>query len=141
MLETGEDSRTQRGTLFFEIARLTEAKDLRICCLKSVPGLLNHDGGPDVALSSIRWADWGILLEWQVSLTAKILGSPITKKGDLIGYLDRETPGKNISFHRNSRDASYPNPPRSQGTSVLPEGDKLYPCGADRRLRRENRAV
>ena len=34
-----------RGTLFFEIARLTEAKRPAYLLLENVPGLLNHDGG------------------------------------------------------------------------------------------------
>ena len=34
-----------RGTLFFEIARLTAAKRPAYLLLENVPGLLNHDGG------------------------------------------------------------------------------------------------
>ena len=34
-----------RGTLFFELARLAEARKPRYLLFENVPGLLNHDGG------------------------------------------------------------------------------------------------
>ena len=39
-----------RGTLFFEIARLTAAKRPAYLLLENVPGLLNHDGGRTFAV-------------------------------------------------------------------------------------------
>ena len=39
-----------RGTLFFEIARIAEAKRPRYLLLENVPGLLSHDGGRTFAV-------------------------------------------------------------------------------------------
>ena len=35
-----------RGTLFFELARLADARKPRYLLFENVPGLLSHDGGP-----------------------------------------------------------------------------------------------
>lgn len=45
-----------RGTLFFEVARIAEAKRPAYLLLENVPGLLSHDGGRtlDTILSTIK---------------------------------------------------------------------------------------
>src|SRR5699024_12159074 len=55
-----------RGTLFFELARLAEARKPRYLLFENVPGLLNHDGGRTFAtiLDTLERLGYGV--EWQV---------------------------------------------------------------------------
>ena len=55
-----------RGTLFFEIARLTAAKRPAYLLLENVPGLLNHDGGRTFAAILHELDGLGYFVEWQV---------------------------------------------------------------------------
>ncbi len=64
-----------RGTLFFELARLAEARKPSYLLFENVPGLLSHDGGGHLRQSSTRWTDWGMVWNGNV-LTAKISASP-----------------------------------------------------------------
>ena len=64
-----------RGTLFFELARLAEARKLRICCLKMYPVCYLMTAGGHLRRSLTRWTDWGMLSNGNV-LTAKISASP-----------------------------------------------------------------
>ena len=78
-----------RGTLFFEIARLTEAKRPAYLLLENVPGLLNHDGGRTFAAILHALDGLGYFVEWQV-LNSKDFGVPQARKRVyLIGYLDK----------------------------------------------------
>ena len=69
-----------RGTLFFEIARLTAAKRPAYLLLENVPGLLNHDGGRTFAAILHELDGLGILWNGRC-LTARILESPNPEKG------------------------------------------------------------
>ena len=64
-----------RGTLFFELARLAEARKLRICCLKMYPVCYLMTAGGHLRRSLTRWTDWGMVWNGNV-LTAKISASP-----------------------------------------------------------------
>ena len=72
-----------RGTLFFEIARLTEAKRPAYLLLENVPGLLNHDGGRTFAAILHALDGLGYFVEWQV-LNSKDFGSPNPEKGCIL---------------------------------------------------------
>ena len=64
-----------RGTLFFELARLAEARKPRYLLFENVPGLLNHDGGRTFAAILDALGDWGIMWNGRC-LTARISASP-----------------------------------------------------------------
>ena len=108
-----------RGTLFFEIARLTAAKRPAYLLLENVPGLLNHDGGRTFAAILHTLDRLGYGLEWQV-LNSKDFGVPQSRKRVyLIGYLDERCRGKVFPFTETA------------GTSlvqVLPgaQGERIY---------------
>ena len=87
-----------RGTLFFEIARLAQAKRPAYLLLENVPGLLNHDGGRTFAAILHTLDRLGYGLEWQV-LNSKDFGVPQSRKRVyLIGYLDERCRGKIFPF-------------------------------------------
>lgn len=70
-----------RGTLFFELARLAEARKPpyllfeNICCLKMYPACYLMTEGGRLRRSSTRWTDWGMVWNGNV-LTAKISAFP-----------------------------------------------------------------
>ena len=87
-----------RGTLFFEIARLTAAKRPAYLLLENVPGLLNHDGGRTFAAILHALDGLGYGVEWQV-LNSKDFGVPQSRKRVyLVGYLDEKCRGKILPF-------------------------------------------
>lgn len=87
-----------RGTLFFEIARLTAAKRPAYLLLENVPGLLNHDGGRTFAAILHTLDGLGYGVEWQV-LNSKDFGVPQSRKRVyLVGYLDEKCRGKILPF-------------------------------------------
>ena len=54
-----------RGTLFFELARLAEARKPPYLLFENVPGLLNHDGGRTFATILNTLDRLGYAVEWQ----------------------------------------------------------------------------
>lgn len=87
-----------RGTLFFEIARLTAAKRPAYLLLENVPGLLNHDGGRTFAAILHTLDGLGYGVEWQV-LNSKDFSVPQSRKRVyLVGYLDERCRGKILPF-------------------------------------------
>ena len=87
-----------RGTLFFEIARLTAAKRPAYLLLENVPGLLNHDRGRTFAAILHTLDGLGYGVEWQV-LNSKDFGVPQSRKRVyLVGYLDERCRGKILPF-------------------------------------------
>ncbi len=112
-----------RGTLFFEIARLTEAKRPAYLLLENVPGLLNHDGGRTFAAILHALDGLGYGLEWQV-LNSKDFGVPQSRKRVyLIGYLDKRCRGKIFPFTETAGTSLKQIRPGPQGERVYsPEG-------------------
>ena len=68
-----------RGTLFFEIARLVEARHPAYLLLENVPGLLSHDGGRTFAAILHTLDRLGYGVEWQV-LNSKDFGVPQSRR-------------------------------------------------------------
>ena len=83
-----------RGTLFFEIARLAQAKRPPYLLAENVPGLLSHDKGKPFRSSSPHWMTWGIMSSG-LCLTANILESLNQGEGfSLSDILIPDAPGK-----------------------------------------------
>ena len=112
-----------RGTLFFEIARLTAAKRPAYLLLENVPGLLNHDGGRTFAAILHALDGLGYSVEWQV-LNSKDFGVPQSRKRVyLIGYLDKRCRGKIFPFTETAGTPLIQIRPGAQGERVYsPEG-------------------
>ena len=112
-----------RGTLFFEIARLTAAKRPAYLLLENVPGLLNHDGGRTFAAILHELDGLGCFVEWQV-LNSKDFGVPQSRKRVyLIGYLDKRCRGKIFPFTETAGTSLKQIRPGPQGERVYsPEG-------------------
>lgn len=83
-----------RGTLFFEIARLAEAKRPSYLLLENVPGLLNHDGCRTFAAILTALSDLGYHVEWAVLNSADFQVPQARKRVFLICYLDPRCAGK-----------------------------------------------
>ena len=87
-----------RGTLFFELARLAEARKPRYLLFENVPGLLNHDSGRTFAAILDTLERLGYFVEWQV-LNSKDFGVPQSRRRVyIIGYLDERCRGKILPF-------------------------------------------
>jgi DNA (cytosine-5-)-methyltransferase len=112
-----------RGTLFFEIARLTAAKRPAYLLLENVPGLLNHDGGRTFTAILHALDGLGYGLEWQV-LNSKDFHVPQSRKRVyLIGYLDERCRGKIFPFTETAGTSLIQVLPGAQGERVYsPEG-------------------
>ena len=83
-----------RGTLFFEIARLAQAKRPAYLLLENVPGLLSHDKGKTFSGILSALDDLGYHVEWTV-LNSKHFGLPQSRRRlFLIGYFDPRCAGK-----------------------------------------------
>ena len=107
-----------RGTLFFEIARLTAAKRPAYLLLENVPGLLNHDGGRTFAAILHTLDRLGYGLEWQV-LNSKDFGvSQSRKRVYLIGYLDERCRGKVFPFTETAGTSLLQILPGAQGSRI-----------------------
>ena len=83
-----------RGTLFFEIARLAEARKPAYLLLENVPRLLQHDQGQAFATILAALHELGYGLEWNVCNSADH-GTPQSRKRlFLVGYLDPRCAGQ-----------------------------------------------
>ena len=94
-----------RGTLFFELARVAEARKPQYLLFENVPGLLNHDGGRTFAaiLDTLDGLGYGV--EWQV-LNSKDFDVPQSRRRVyIVGYLDARCAGKILPF-RETNDAA-----------------------------------
>ena len=77
-----------RGTLFFELARLAEARKPSYLLFENVPGLLSHDGGRTFATIINTLDRLGYGVEWQC-LNSKDFGVPQSRnRVYIVGYLD-----------------------------------------------------
>ena len=83
-----------RGTLFFEIARLAEARRPAYLLLENVPGLLTHDKGRTFAVILSTLDELGYHVEWSVLNSANFHVPQSRKRVFLICYLDPQCAGK-----------------------------------------------
>ena len=82
-----------RGALFFEIARLAEARKPAYLLLENVPGLLTHDQGRTFAVILSTLDNLGYHVEWSVLNSANFHVPQSRKRVFLIGYLDPRCAG------------------------------------------------
>ncbi len=76
-----------RGTLFYDIARVAEAKRPKLLLLENVKGLLSHDEGLTFQIIIESLEELGYLLEWQV-LNSKHFGVPQNRERVfIVGHL------------------------------------------------------
>ena len=84
-----------RGTLFFEICRITSEKKPRMLFLENVKGLLSHDNGETFRVILESLDELGYNVEWQV-LNSKNFGVPQNRERVfIIGHL-RESGGRTV---------------------------------------------
>ena len=83
-----------RGTLFFEVARIAEAKRPPLLLLENVPGLLSHDGGKTLFTIFSTLVELGYDLEWCVHNSA-FFGVPQQRRRlYIVGYLGNRCTGE-----------------------------------------------
>lgn len=112
-----------RGTLFFELARLAEARKPRYLLFENVPGLLSHNGGRTFATILHTLDRLGYGVEWQV-LNSKDFGVPQSRRRVyIVGYLDERCRGKILPFTDTTGNALAQIRRGAQGERVYsPEG-------------------
>ena len=107
-----------RETLFFEIARLAQAKRPAYLLLENVPGLLHHDKGRTFAAILSALADLGYHVEWSV-LNSAAFGVPQARRRVfLICYLDPRCAGKILPVFGTDPKALIQIIPGPQGSRV-----------------------
>lgn len=107
-----------RGTLFFEIARLAEARQPAYFLLENVPGLLSHDKGRTFHTILSTFWKLGYHVEWKV-LNSKDFGIPQSRKRVyIVGYLDGRCAGKILPFPETNGTALIQRVPGCQGKRV-----------------------
>lgn len=80
-----------RGTLFFDLARILQAKRPRLFIFENVKGLLSHDGGRTVRVILSTITELGYDVQWQV-VNSKNFGVPQNRERIIfVGNL-RDTP-------------------------------------------------
>ncbi len=76
-----------RGTLFFDLARILQAKKPRYFVFENVKGLLSHEGGRTFATIIATLAELGYDVQWQV-LNSKDFGVPQNRERVfIVGHL------------------------------------------------------
>lgn len=109
-----------RGTLFFDIARIIQAKRPEIVWLENVKGLLNHDKGQTFRIILETLDNLGYDVEWQV-LNSKHFGVPQNRERVfIIGHL-RGKPRQQIFPLRNSMQKPFTK--GSQRLECIYDGD------------------
>ena len=87
-----------RGTLFFELARLAEARKPRYLLFENVPGLLNHDQGRTFAAILDALDRLGYHVEWQVLNSQDFGVAQSRRRVYIVGFLDERCAGKILPF-------------------------------------------
>ena len=112
-----------RGTLFFELARLAEARKPPYLLFENVVGLINHDHCRTFAtiLNTLDRLGYGV--EWQC-LNSKDFGVPQSRnRVYIVGYLDERCRGKVFPFTETAGSSLIQTHGGHQGERVCsPEG-------------------
>jgi DNA (cytosine-5)-methyltransferase 1 len=109
-----------RGTLFFEVARIIQAKQPRYVLLENVKGLLSHDGGRTFLVILTTLDELGYDLQWQV-LNSKDFGVPQNRERVfIVGHL-RGTPRPEV-FPITQGSGTYP----QEITQGVSDAQRIY---------------
>lgn len=87
----------ERGDLFFELARLLEAKRPKYFCFENVPGLMGIDSGKTFAKIIETLSKLGYCVEWRVYNSADYLPQ-VRKRVYIAGCLGIDCSGKILAF-------------------------------------------
>lgn len=121
----------ERGDLFFDLARLLEAKRPKYFCFENVPGLMGIDSGKTFAKIIETLSQLGYCVEWRVYNSADYLPQ-VRKRVYIAGCLGIDCSGKILAFGKS--DSQYCRKTEqiiggSQGTRVYdPDGLAVTQC-------------
>ena len=107
-----------RGTLFFEVARLAQAKRPSYLLLENVPGLLSHDKGRTFSVILTTLLQLGYSVEWMVLNSADFGVPQARRRVFLVGYLDPRCAGKVFPLFGSGGKALIQMLPGPQGSRV-----------------------
>lgn len=121
----------ERGDLFFELARLLEAKRPKYFCFENVPGLMGIDSGKTFAKIIETLSQLGYCVEWRVYNSADYLPQ-VRKRVYIAGCLGIDCSGKILAFGK-SDSQNFRKTEQiiggSQGTRVYdPDGLAVTQC-------------
>lgn len=120
----------ERGDLFFELARLLEAKRPKYFCFENVPGLMGIDSGKTFAKIIETLSQLGYCVEWRVYNSADYLPQ-VRKRVYIAGCLGIDCSGKILAFGKSDSQNCRKTEQiigGSQGTRVYdPDGLELSP--------------
>ena len=120
-----------RGTLFFELARLLEAKRPKYFCFENVPGLMGIDSGKTFAKIIETLSQLGYCVEWRVYNSADYLPQ-VRKRVYIAGCLGIDCSGKILAFGKSDSQNCRKTEQiigGSQGTRVYdPDGLAVTQC-------------
>ena len=121
----------ERGDLFFELARLLEAKRPKYFCFENVPGLMGIDSGKTFAKIIETLSQLGYCVEWRVYNSADYLPQ-VRKRVYIAGCLGIDCSGKILAFGKSDSQNCRKTEQiigGSQGTRVYdPDGLAVAQC-------------
>ena len=121
----------ERGDLFFELARLLEAKRPKYFCFENVPGLMGIDSGKTFAKIIETLSQLGYCVEWRVYNSADYLPQ-VRKRVYIAGRLGIDCSGKILAFGKSDSQNCRKTEQiigGSQGTRVYdPDGLAVTQC-------------
>lgn len=121
----------ERGDLFFELARLLEAKRPKYFCFENVPGLMGIDSGKTFAKIIETLSQLGYCVEWRVYNSADYLPQ-VRKRVYIAGCLGIDCSGKILAFGKSDSQNCWKTEQiigGSQGTRVYdPDGLAVTQC-------------
>ena len=121
----------ERGDLFFELARLLEAKRPKYFCFENVPGLMGIDSGKTFAKIIETLSQLGYCVEWRVYNSADYLPQ-VRKRVYIAGCLGIDCSGKILAFGKSASQNCRKTEQiigGSQGTRVYdPDGLAVTQC-------------
>lgn len=121
----------ERGDLFFELARLLEAKRPKYFCFENVPGLMEIDSGKTFAKIIETLSQLGYCVEWRVYNSADYLPQ-VRKRVYIAGCLGIDCSGKILAFGKSDSQNCRKTEQiigGSQGTRVYdPDGLAVTQC-------------
>lgn len=121
----------ERGDLFFELARLLEAKRPKYFCFENVPGLMGIDSGKTFAKIIETLSQLGYCVEWRVYNSADYLPQ-VRKRVYIAGCIGIDCSGKILAFGKSDSQNCRKTEQiigGSQGTRVYdPDGLAVTQC-------------